>query len=245
MWNRRNLLVAISIFSIVIVVNGFVRPAQPKSNRISASNIICNSLVSAEALGTIGYTVTVNKPMGVVFGENRAPFFGLVVDDIELAGNGAKAGLRIGDQLLTVDGKPVVGRDFDNIMKLLRESPDPLVLDLYRGTAQQMYTVMMNLRNDNVDLSLVDDREMEEEALDDDEIIMDENYESPVQIDISQFDQEQSLSESANNIMKNLGKIFSSNDNDDNNQEPPKNQRGLFGSMFSKETIQLDFNDGK
>lgn len=235
------------LFSMFIInIEAFVGPLllsqqqRTTDKRIISSSTICN-LMSADTLATIGYAVTVNKPMGVVFGENRPPFFGLVIDEIIEDGNGANAGLRVGDQLLTVEGKPVVGRDFDTVMTLLREGGDPLELDLYRGSAKQMYTIMMNLREEE---GANDD---EDEESDDDEIIMDENYESPVTIDMSQYENEQSLSVSASNVMKNLGKMFSNkNDDDDdqNNNNKPK-KKGMFDSMFSKDTIQLDFEDGK
>lgn len=191
--------------------------------------------VSAETLASIGYTVSVSKPLGVVFGENRAPFFGLVVDDVEPGQNGGKVGLRVGDQLLSVDGKPVVGQDFDSVMTLLKNAPDPLELDFYRGTVSSLFTIISNLDDNDVTT------EVEEE--DDDFIIMDENYESPVQIDVSAYAEEQSIGESASNIVKNLGKLFENKGSTNEGQNAKK--KGLFDSMFSKETIQLDFDDGK
>merc|ERR1719162_982883 len=55
------------------------------------------------------YEVEVPKPMGVVFGENPDPYFGLVVDDVSEGMNGGIAGLRVGDQLLAVNEKVVAG----------------------------------------------------------------------------------------------------------------------------------------
>jgi hypothetical protein len=220
----------ISIF-LVVTVDAFTvsMPSYLHGRRIGASKTVCEASVSAsaETIASIGYTVSVNKPLGVVFGENRGPFFGLVIDDVEAGQNGGKAGLRVGDQLLAIDGNPVIGNDFDSAMTLLKESPDPLELDLYRGNVNQLYTILMNQQELGGDA-------IEEE--DDEEIIMDDSYESPVQIDVSQYE-DQSLSESAGDVVKNVGKFFGGGDD-------KKEKKGLFGGMFSKETIQLEGDDG-
>ena len=57
----------------------------------------------------VGYSVSVQKPLGIIFGENPDPYFGLVVDDVSEGLNGGMAGLRVGDQLLAIDGEVVVG----------------------------------------------------------------------------------------------------------------------------------------
>ena len=235
----------IASLTLLVGANAFTNIAV-HNNKLSRLDTSCNGVkVSAEALAKIGYTVVVNKPLGVVFGENRAPYFGLVVDDVEPGLNGGKAGMRVGDQLLSIDGKPVVGNDFDSTMNALRNAPDPIELDLFRGTVSQLYTIMMNLEGIS-ELSSDDVDDDDEDGLSDDLIVMDEDYESPVQIDVSQFENEQSIQESASNVIKNLGKIFSSNDDEDKNGKSGGAKKGgLFGGMFSKETIQLDFEDGK
>lgn len=229
----RSLLTVLLVSLLVSAGNAFTSPICASNPDVCGRrSTAIHAKLSAEALASIGYTITVSKPLGVVFGENRSPFFGLVVDDVEPGQNGGKAGMRVGDQLLSVDGKPVVGIDFDSAMNALRNAADPIELDLYRGTISQLYTIMTNIGDD-----VASDDEEEE---DDEYIIMDENYESPVQIDMSEYDKEQSISESASNIAKNLGKIFQSD-----KTEPDAKKKGLFGGMFSKETIQLDFDDGK
>ena len=86
------------------------------------------------------YQVSVQKPMGVIFGENSDPYLGLVVDDISEGMNGGKAGIRQGDQLISVNGKVVLGSDFDSIMAKMTDDGVGPVLDLvfYRGPVRQM-----------------------------------------------------------------------------------------------------------
>ena len=90
------------------------------------------------------YEVRIPKPLGVIFGENPEPYFGLVVDDVSEGMNAGIAGVRIGDQLLAVNEQVVVGKDFDSVMGLLQDAPASLSLVMYRGPASQLFTVLAN-----------------------------------------------------------------------------------------------------
>ena len=139
---------------------------------------------SYDDIADVGYAVSVAKPLGVVFGENENPFGGLVVDDVEPGMNGGSAGLRVGDQLLAVNGKSMVGASFDSVMSDLVASDGDLELQLYRGSIRSLYVILLNQQESSkpstVKRSGNDD--------DDDFVVMDENYESPVVIDVSQFE---------------------------------------------------------
>ena len=54
--------------------------------------------------------------------------------------NGGKAGIRQGDQLISVNGKVVLGSDFDSVMGKMTDDDVGPVLDLvfYRGPVRQM-----------------------------------------------------------------------------------------------------------
>jgi PDZ domain len=184
--------------------------------------------VDLDTLSDIGYVVEVEKPMGVVFGENRAPFGGLSIDSVEEGTNGATAGLRVGDQLMAVNGKSVIGADFDNSMSLLKDSPSPLALQVYRGTIKSLFTIVLNRRGDE----FVPEEEESEVT---DEVVFDENYESPVIMSAEEFvDDTISVSQVASDAAKNIGNVFS-----------PTTIGGFFGKMFPQETIQLEDKDGK
>lgn len=174
-----------------------------------------------ENLEDIGYRATIAKPLGVVFGENRAPFSGLSVDEVSDGLNGDSSGMRIGDQLLAVNGQSVIGAAFDSAMTLLRNAESPMELRLYRGTISSLFTIVMNRRGE--DFFTADEND------DIDEVIFDETYESPVVVSLDDYvgdeDSNFSISELAGGAAKNIGTMFS--------------------GMFSKETIQLDDKDGK
>lgn len=193
--------------------------------------VALEAVVAYENLSDIGYVAGVSKPLGVVFGENGDPFGGLRVDDVESGLNGGQAGLRVGDQLLAVNGVSVVGGDFDGIMDLLRSGADPLELQLFRGDIRQLYTILDNQ-------NLIEEEEPEEE------VIMDENYESPVQINVAEVEDEEPLSvgDVFNAFKKIGGKMI-----EENKQKaaaaPKDEKKGLFGGMFAKEAIQLEGDD--
>jgi PDZ domain len=204
------------------VAHGFVI-----SNRPHSRNSAHSAGVDLETVADIGYIVQVEKPLGVVFGENRAPFNGLSIDVVEEGASGATAGLRAGDQLMAVNGQSVIGSDFDKAMALLKESTSPVELQLYRGTLQSLFTIVLNRRGD--------DYVPEEESAEEDQVIFDESYESPVIMTAEEFDDDTiSVSQVAQETAASIGTIFS-----------PKAIGGFFGQMFSQETIQLEDKDGK
>lgn len=184
------------------------------------------------------YEVSIPKPLGVVFGENPDPYFGLVVDDVSEGLNGAKAGMRVGDQLMAVNENVVVGKDFDNVMGLLQEEPATLRLIMYRGPVTQLYTVLLNSLGE--DESIYEDEEDYEEEV----VIMDENYESPVRVEVKE---EKPLT--AGDVFKAFGKMGKmlgetlAADPNEGATPPPKKNTGFFG--IGGETVQLDGQEAR
>lgn len=201
------------------VVDAFVVRPSPSTTAITQLLAVPYEFVSG-----IGYQVAVEKPLGVVFGENGEPFGGLRVDDLDPEANGAKAGLKVGDQLLAVNEQSVVGDSFEIAMDSLRDAPSQLSLDLYRGNVQMLYTTLSNQPGFNEQL------EAESE-----EVVMDESYESPVVVAID--DDEEPLT--AGDFFKGLQKIGSSAFKGGEGEK----KGGFFGGMFSGETIQLEGDD--
>jgi PDZ domain len=185
-----------------------------------------------DTLADVGYQVTVQKPLGVVFGENRAPFRGLVVDDVEPGLNGGVAGIRVGDQLMSVNGMYLVNADFDTVMDQLRNSPSPLDLQLYRGSISSLFTIVVN-KNGMVDVD-GDDNDDDDDDDEQDGIVMDENYEPPIVTAEDYGDNTISVSKVAGEAFKSIGGMFS----------------GGFKSIMTapskmNETIQLEGDDAK
>lgn len=181
----------------------------------------------------IGYAADVPKPLGIVFGENPDPYYGLVVDDVAEGQNGGIAGLRVGDQLMAVNGEVVVGQDFDSVMNKLVAASGRMELVLYRGPVSAMYTILTNQLGD--DEWVRDDDEGEEE------IIMDENYESPVVIEVKE---RKPLSPA--DLFKAVGKvgqIMFEQDKTPPEAKEQKKKQGFFG--FGAEAIQLDGDEAK
>jgi hypothetical protein len=178
------------------------------------------------------YSVRVPKPLGVIFGENEEPYFGLVVDDVAEGYNGGKAGLRVGDQLLAVDGIVVVGKDFDSAMDLLQQGSGSLELTLYRGPVRQLFTILGNRLEEGESIQEEDDEDSEP-------VIMDENYESPVRVEVKE---EKPLT--PGDFFKAIGKVGSMvAETLKEDTSAPKKKSGFFG--IGAESIQLDGSDAK
>ena len=188
--------------------------------------------VSFENLSSVGYTTKVQKPLGVIFSDNEEPYYGLVVDEVDPNMNGVKAGLKVGDQLLAVNGESVVGEEFEFVMDFLKRLSGTLQLQLYRGTVRTLYTTLDNM---NV---------LEDDDDDDVDVVFDENYESPVRIEVKE---EKPLT--AGDIFEGLKNIVTKITEKEESYIPgaeEKNEnKGLFGGMFSGETIQLEGDDAK
>lgn len=204
--------------------------------------------VSYDSIADIGYLVpSIQKPLGVVFSENEAPYYGLVVEDVEPGLAGGVAGLRKGDQLLSVNQQIVIGEAFEAVMDTLRTAPDPMQMTLFRGTARQLYMILGNRQ--------VETNDEKDDDYDEDMIVMDENYESPVKVPIDNNDAID------NDAPLTVGEVFtafqkmgsmvadrmtaSSSPSSSSPSPPPekKKGKGLFGGLFSQETIQLDGDD--
>merc|ERR1712179_171346 len=161
-------------------------------------------------------------------------------DDVELGLNGGAAGLRVGDQLVAVNGEVVIGENFDSVMNFLQSSPSPLELQFYRGNVKSLFTIVQN-RNG-----------FDDEEEDEDVVVMDENYVSPVQIDVSQYQKNDdpitpgdvlnAFSKLGSNLAESAKAAAATKNNKDGNDD--KKGGGFFGGMFGGgETIQLDGDD--
>jgi hypothetical protein len=187
--------------------------------------------VSYDDVAGVGYGVSVQKPLAVVFGENPDPYFGMGVDDVSEGLNGGVAGLRVGDQLLAVNGEVVVGKDFDSIMRFLQDAPTSLDLVMYRGPVRTLYTILSNRMDEGESVREDDDKG-------DEPVIMDENYESPVRIEVKE---RKPLG--VGDVFKAMGKLGKMlvDDNGETKSVETKKKSGFFG--MGGESIQLDGND--
>ena len=194
------------------------------------------------------YEVAIPKPLGVVFGENPDPYFGLKIDDVSEGLNGGIAGLRIGDQLMSVNENVVVGKDFDDVMGLLQNEPSTLRLTMYRGPVTQLFTVLSNQLEEGESIYDEED-EWDPDDEDSQEVIMDENYESPVRIEVKE---EKPLTpgdflKAAGKLASMLGETMTADPNEGSDYDaappPPKKKTGFFG--IGGEAVQLDGNDAR
>jgi hypothetical protein len=191
--------------------------------------------ITSETISDVGYATTVQKPLGIVFGENPDPYYGLVVDDVAEGLNGGKAGLKLRDQLLAINGQVVVGKDFDTVMSILQSAPARLDLKLYRGSADSLYTILGNRMDEDESFS-------EEEEEGDSKTVMDEDYWN----DAVRIEVKERKPLSAGDVFKALGKLGSMLTE---GEKPPaggetqekKKSGGFFG--MGTESIQLDGND--
>lgn len=193
-------------------------PASASSSAVFAIDI--------DDIEDVGYYTSVQKPLGVVFGENAEPYLGLKVDDIELGSSGSSSGLRVGDQLMAVNGEVLIGGSFDACMATLQASPAKMKLLMYRGNVKNLYTII-----DNRNLDIVDDDDGSEA------VVMDENYESPVRIEVKEPEKL--------DLMKVFNKLTEKKESPAATpapkKEPKKSGGGLFG-MFG-ESVQLEGDD--
>jgi len=187
------------------------------------------------------------KPLGIIFGENANPYFGVVIEDVAEGRNGSLAGLRMGDQLMSINGKVVVGKDFDSIMEQFQyaSSSEPMELILFRGPVSMMYTILSNqvggdVQNDD------DDEDAENDDDGDEEVIMDENYESPVVIEVKEKkaltpgDFFKAAVKVGKMFMEDTATTTPGSTTKEAGKEPKKKQ-GFFG--IGAESIQLEGND--
>jgi hypothetical protein len=194
-------------------------------------------------VSNVGYAIRVSKPLGIVFGENPDPFYGLVVDDVDADMNGGMAGMKVGDQLLAVNGRSYVGASFDKVMSALVAADGDLELQMYRGNVRSLYVILLKQKpstSEDADETSNDD--------DDDDggvIVMDENYESPVQIDLSQFEDKPLTPGDVLKAFKKIGSILTEGDNVVADEVKPKGGFfGLFGGGDAKnEDFFLDENE--
>ena len=81
------------------------------------------------------------KPMGVVFEENDPSSGGVFVASLAADGAAQTEGtLKAGDQLVAVNGSPVLGLSFDDSLEKIIESDiDPTELIVFRGGVTNLY----------------------------------------------------------------------------------------------------------
>jgi len=245
------------IFSMISMIRFFIfafSGSQGVDSFISQKQFPTSTSLSMAVLGyedyldrVVSYEVTVPKPIGVVFGENPDPYFGLSVDDVSEGMNGGIAGLRVGDQLLAVNEKVVVGKNFDDVMGLLQNEPKNLDLLLYRGPARQLFTVLYNQLEEGE--SIYDDEDVYEDE-GSEPVIMDESYESPVRIEVKE---QKPLT--PGDFVKAFGKLGSmmaetltspaepKDSNDTPSSSQPKKKTGFFG--IGGEAVQLDSEEAR
>ncbi|OEU17242.1 hypothetical protein FRACYDRAFT_237653 [Fragilariopsis cylindrus CCMP1102] len=194
------------------------------------------------------YEVTVPKPLGVVFGENPDPFFGLVVDDVSEGLNGGRAGLRKGDNLLAVNEQIVVGKEFDTIMGLLQDEPKSLNLVFFSGPVSQLYTILNNQLDEG---ETVFDDEDDYDDEDSKPVVMDENYETSVYVEIKE---QKPLTlgdfgKAFKKVASNFSETMKSDPAEDTTSTDvaastqPKKKKGFFG--IGGESVQLDGQDAQ
>eukprot|EP00527_Entomoneis_sp_CCMP2396_P000168 CAMPEP_0198154504 /NCGR_PEP_ID=MMETSP1443-20131203/68633_1 /TAXON_ID=186043 /ORGANISM="Entomoneis sp., Strain CCMP2396" /LENGTH=265 /DNA_ID=CAMNT_0043821183 /DNA_START=11 /DNA_END=808 /DNA_ORIENTATION=- len=193
----------------------------------SSSKTSLSAIIAYDAISDVGFSVAVNKPMGVIFGENAAPYYGLKVEDVEFGLNGGAAGLRLGDQLVAVNGEVVIGDSFDSCMTALRNSQDPVQLTVFRGGVKELYTKIQNRQGFN------------EQEDDENEIVMDENYESPVKIDMSKYEKDEEPI-GIGDVFNAFKKIASKPKKE---KEAGSSGGGFLKGLFGGEAIQLDGDD--
>ena len=245
--------------------NAFTTSTLPYATSTSSTCLFARS--NLDKLEDVGYYVNVQKPLGVVFEENVEPYLGIKAADVEVGSEGSRVGIRVGDQLMAVNGDICIGDVFDSALSLLIGSPPKMKLLLYRGNVRDLYKIM-------------DKRGVELEGGDDESevVIMDENYESPVQVEIvesegfswgrafsrlagvepKEEEEEEEYYEPAPEPKKKSGGFFGMFEESNDKQEkyvapapepvpepvqPKKKGGGLFG-MFG-ESIQLEGKDAK
>mmetsp|Transcript_7104 Transcript_7104/g.15155 ORF Transcript_7104/g.15155 Transcript_7104/m.15155 type:complete len:259 (-) Transcript_7104:2121-2897(-) len=238
------------LFAILQVAAAFLSQQADQRSMIVSPRICSSSSLSMAAMSydemlqrVDHFEITVPKPMGVIFGENPEPYLGLVVDDVSEGMNGGRAGVRAGDQLLAINEQIVIGKDFDFTMDKLQEQPGKLNLILYRGPVTQLFTVLSNQLEDGQSMYDEDDYGDEESE----PVIMDENYESPVRVEIKE---QKPLT--PGDFVKAFGKLgsmlgetlTSSPEPQDPDAPPaPKKKTGFFG--IGAESVQLDGVDAQ
>lgn len=252
------MMTILAIVQLICGTSAFLNPEHQRRRQqqpsihhdylITPSRTVLSAALNLEQITSrvVTYETTVPRPMGIVFGENSEPYYGLVVDDVAEGMNGGRAGLRVGDQVLAVNGRVMIGKDFDTVMGLLTDSETYPVLNLvmYRGPVRDLYTILGNQLGEGE--SIQDDGDDDEYDDDSDEVvIMDENYESPVRIEVKE---EKPLT--AADFVKAIGKLGSmvaetitapAGGEESSSENVPKKKTGFFG--FGAESIQLDGED--
>jgi serine protease Do len=88
----------------------------------------------------VGMSVqTITHSMAASLGLSRD--FGVIISDVWPNGPAEKAGVKIGDILVSVDGQPADNLPTVNYNFRLRDSPDPVKIVVQRGTAEISYQV--------------------------------------------------------------------------------------------------------
>lgn len=84
--------------------------------------------------------VNIEKPMGILFQENKVVGGACVINIIK-KGNADREGLvKIGDQLVAVENKTVVGKSLKVVFEYLNRTPSTTKFIVYRGTGESLYS---------------------------------------------------------------------------------------------------------
>ena len=241
----RESVIALILLTTSTVVTAFV-PSHSLfayNAAVKSSSCVVRVTQDTDVLAEIGFGVSVAKPLGVIFGENGEPYKGLVVDDVEPGLNGGTAGLRVGDQLLAVNGEATVGLDFDSVMDRLLAAEGTMELLVFRGPVRSLYTILNNKGAKETD----DDNDDNDDDDDGQQVIMDENYESPVKVNLEDYEEKPITPADVVNAFKNLGSMLTSELKEASTPPPPKEEKkksgGFLGGLFAQETIQLEGDD--
>ena len=95
-----------------------------------------------DAMDPVNYvTVSLKKPMGIVFEENDKPDGGIYVSEVKEGGIAEQDGsIKTGDQLVAVNGGKVYGIDFDSALgAIIDAATEETELLFFRGPATQFY----------------------------------------------------------------------------------------------------------
>ena len=86
-------------------------------------------------------TVSLEKPMGIVFEENEEEYGGIFILSLKEGGVAEENGnLKSGDQLVAVNDIKVSGKAFDDALGAIVDAEtEKTQLTFFRGTEQQLY----------------------------------------------------------------------------------------------------------
>jgi len=109
---------------------------------VSGAGSSSSSTSFIDAMDAANYvTVSLEKPMGIVFEENDKPDSGVFVTELKEGGVAEQNGkIQNGDQLIAVNGNRVYGLEFDDALGAIIDAETPSTeLLFFRGPSKQFY----------------------------------------------------------------------------------------------------------